>query len=103
MDGPRLTESSFGDYMLTRLKSCHENRVKIYSFALNIGIFLLFVAIVGIFLYYRYKGQPSPYEKQQKLYRDQQYILDRIRYYQVQQKNLMSSPIGNLTSPLGNL
>ena len=72
-------------------------------FSLAGDVFLLFVAIVGIFLYYRYKGQPSPYEKQQKLYRDQQYILDRIRYYQVQQKNLMSSPIGNLTSPLGNL
>tara|TARA_B100001287_G_scaffold276862_1_gene290272 strand:- start:3232 stop:3543 length:312 start_codon:yes stop_codon:yes gene_type:complete len=103
MDGPRLTESSFGDYMLSRLKSCHENRVKIYSYALNIGIFLLFITIIGTVLYYRYKEQPTPYEKQQKLYRDQQYILDRIRYYQVQQKNLMTSPIGNLTSPLGNL
>ncbi len=103
MDGPRLTESGFGDYMLNRLKSCHENRVKIYSFALNMGILVLFIVIVGAFLYYRHKEQLSPYEKQQKLYKDQQYILDRIRYYQVQQKNLMSTPIGNLTSPLGNL
>ena len=53
MDGPRLTENNFGEYMLTRLKSCHENRVKIYSFALNVGIFILFVLIVGFFLYYR--------------------------------------------------
>ena len=103
MDGPKLTESGFGDYMLSRLKSCHENRVKVYSFAFNALIIVLFLSILGIFLYYRYKEQPTKYEKQQKLYRDQQYILDRIRYYQVEQKNIMSSPIGNLTSPLGNL
>jgi len=103
MDGPRLTDTGFGDYMLSRLKSCHENRIKVYSFAFNMGIVVLFTLIVGAFLYYRYKEKPTEYEKQQKLYHDQQYILDRIRYYQVQQKNIMSSPIGNLTSPLRNL
>jgi hypothetical protein len=103
MDTPNLTESSFGDFMLSNLKACHENRVKVYSVALNVGLLLLFIIIVGTFLYYRHKHQPSPYEKKQKLYKDQQFILDKIRYYQVQQKNLMSSPIGNLTSPMGNL
>ena len=92
---PKLTEDSFGDFMVNNLKSCHENRVKIYSIALNVGIVLIFFLVVGGFLYYRYRERPSPYELQQKMYKDQQYVLDRIRYYQVQQKNLMTSPIGN--------
>lgn len=93
---PNLTESGFGEFMTKNLKSCHENRVKIYTFVLNAGIVILFFLILGGFLYYRHKQQPTPYEVQQKLYKDQQYILDRIRYYQVQQKNLMTSPLGNL-------
>ena len=96
MNTPNLTESVFGDFMLNNLKTCHENRVKIYSVALNVGFLLLFIIIVGTVLYYRYKNQLTPYEKKQKLYKDQQFILDKIRYYQVQQKNLMTSPIGNL-------
>jgi len=103
MNTPNLTESVFGDFMLNNLKTCHENRVKIYSVALNVGLLLLFIIIVGTVLYYRYKNQLTPYEKKQKLYKDQQFILDKIRYYQVQQKNLMTSPIGNLTSPMGKI
>ena len=49
MDGPRLTEPGFGDYMLTRLKSCHENRVKVYSFALNAGLIGKNALCVSIF------------------------------------------------------
>lgn len=96
MDIPNLTESSFGEFMLQNLKSCHENRVKIYSIVLNVSIVVLFFSILGFFLYYKHKEKLTPYEAQQKLYNDQQYILDRIRYYQVQQKNIMTSPIGNL-------
>ncbi len=95
MDIPNLTEQSFGDFMINNLKSCHENRIKIYSIILNVSVVVLFALIVGLFLYYRYKEKPTPYELQQKMYRDQQFILDKIRYYQVQQKNLMTSPIGN--------
>lgn len=95
MDIPNLTEQSFGDFMINNLKSCHENRIKIYSIILNVSVIVIFALIVGLFLYYRYKEKPTPYELQQKMYRDQQFILDKIRYYQVQQKNLMTSPIGN--------
>jgi len=56
---------------------------------------LILFLVIGVFLYYRYKEKPTPYELQQKMYKDQQYILDRIRFYQAQQKNLMTSPIGN--------
>jgi len=96
MDYPKLIEGNFVNYLQDNLRSCHENRTKIYSIALNLGIVVVLFLVIGIFLYYRYKERPTPYETQQKMYKDQQYILDRIRFYQSQQKNLMTSPIGNL-------
>ncbi len=96
MEIPNLIEDNVSDYLQNSLRMCHMNRVKMYSFALNFTIVLLFLMVCGGFLYYRYTNRPSPYEKQQKLYKDQEYILSKIRFYQSEQKNLMTSPIGNL-------
>ena len=96
MDYPQLIESIFMEHLQSNLKSCHETRTKTYSIFLNGGVLVCLFLVIGIFLYCRYKGKPSAYEVQQKLYKDQQHVLDRIRFYQAQQKNLMTSPIGNL-------
>lgn len=96
MDYPKLIEGNFMEHLQSNLKSCHETRTKTYSIFLNGGVLVCLFLVIGIFLYCRYKGKPSAYEVQQKLYKDQQHVLDRIRFYQVQQKNLMTSPIGNL-------
>jgi hypothetical protein len=96
MDGPKLIEGNVNQYLYNTLRTCHENRVKIYSFALNAGVLLLFVLVVFTTLYYCYKQKPTAYEQQQKMLKDQQYILSKIRFYQAEQKNLMTSPIGNL-------
>lgn len=96
MESPNLIEDNVSHYLHNSLKMSHSNRVQIYSFALNFGIVLLFIMIFGAYLYYRYQNKPTPYEKQQKLYKDQEYILSKIRFYQSEQKNLMTSPIGNL-------
>jgi hypothetical protein len=96
MDSPNLIEENVSYYLQNSLKMSHGKRVQIYSVALNVGLVLLFCLVCGTFLYYCYKSKPTPYERQQKLYRDQQYILSKIRFYQTEQKNLMTSPIGNL-------
>ena len=63
----------------------------------EITIFFYFKKICGhIYQFLPSQTKPTPYEMQQKLYKDQQHILERIRYYQTQQKNIMTSPIGNL-------
>jgi hypothetical protein len=93
---PSLIEYNVSNYLENSLKMSHLNRIQIYSFALNTTIVLVFGIIFGSFLYYRYQNKPSAYDRQQKLYRDQEYILSKIRFYQNEQKNLMTSPIGNL-------
>jgi len=58
------------------------NRVTIYYYVLNIGVFVLFILVFGGVLYYCSKGKLSEEEKYQKMMRDQEYIVSKIRFYQ---------------------
>jgi Na+-transporting NADH:ubiquinone oxidoreductase subunit NqrC len=96
MEMPRLIEPNARYFLYNTLQKCHDHRVQIYTMVLNVGIFLLFVLIVGSILYYCYKKKLTPYEQQQKMLRDQQYILSKIRYYQSENMNKQTSEITNL-------
>ena len=91
----RLIENRIKNSLLDTLTGCHETRVQLYSTALNATILVLLVAGIGLTLYFCYKRQPSAYEKRQKMLKDQDYILSKIRHYQAEQRNLMLSPLGN--------
>ena len=82
MDSPKLIDNGAINYMYDALQICHANRVKIYYIGLNVGVFVLFVLVVGLILYYCYKRKPSPYELKKKMLKDQEYILSKIRFYQ---------------------
>jgi hypothetical protein len=92
-----LIESRTRASLLNTLTGCHENRVRLYSTALNVMVLVLLVVGVGLTLYYCYKRQPSAYEMRQKTLKDQDYILSKIQHYQAEQRNLMMSPIVGLT------
>ena len=65
----------------------------------NIGVLVIFVLVVGITLYYCSKDKLSDYEKQQKLLKDQQYIMSKIRFFQAENKrnnDSMYSSVSNL-------
>ena len=87
MDEPTLIEPSVKKYLFNTLQNCHSTRVNVYFYALNIGVILLFTIIVGVTLYYCYMQKPTEYEKQQKMVRDQEYVMSKIRYYQEQKTN----------------
>lgn len=94
MDYPKLIEHGAQNYMRNALEMCHTNRVKVYSMSLNIAVLVIFVVIVALSLYFAYKQKPTEYEMRDKMMKDQEMVLSKIRYYQAEQKNLMSSPIG---------
>jgi hypothetical protein len=101
-DKPRLIETGTHMYLKDILKSCHNYRSTVYYYSFNAIVFLLFIGIAGLVLYYCNKQKLSNYEKNQRLIRDQRYILSKIRYYQEdnkKQKEQLSS-ITNL--PIGN-
>jgi hypothetical protein len=96
MDSSRLIDPNARYFLYSTLQKCHDNRIKIYTTALNIGIFVFFIGIIGITLYYCYRKKPTEYELQQKIMRDQQYVLSKIRFYQSENMNRRASDITNL-------
>lgn len=90
METPRLIEMGAKNYMTGVLQKCHENRVNIYLYVLNIGILILFMTVVSVVLYYCYKRKLSPEEDYQKRLKEQDYILSKIRYYKHHQQSIAS-------------
>ena len=86
MDATHLIEPSTKNYLFNTLKQCHNHRVSIYYYVLNISIFLLFIIISGTILYYCNKYKLSDVDKKRKMYKDQQYVLSKIRYFQEERK-----------------
>jgi hypothetical protein len=87
---PRLIENSAKSYMSGILNKCHNTRVSIYLYALNMGVLICFVVVVGLVLYYCYKTRLSPQEEYQKKLKEQEYILSKIKVYKEHQRNISS-------------
>ena len=87
---PRLIEQGAHSYMSNVLNKCHDNRVNIYLYALNIGVFILFVFIVCLILYSCHKNKLSPEQSYQKQMKEQEYILSKIRFYKDHQASIAS-------------
>jgi hypothetical protein len=84
--GPQLYEPGVKEYMYEVLNKCHENRVNIYMYVLNISVVVVFLGSVCIILLYCYKSKLTPAEEDKKRVRDQEYVLSKIRYYKEQQR-----------------
>jgi hypothetical protein len=97
MDHPRLIENSAKNFLFQTLQKCHSNRVSIYYYSLNFGVLLLFIGAVVLILYYCSKQKLTDYDKQQKILKDQQYILSKIRYYQEDKKEKRESQVSGIT------
>lgn len=96
MDIPRLIDNNARFYLYQTLQKCHENRVQLYTIALNVIVFLVFVLVTGSILYYNYKNKLTDEELHQKMIRDQQYILSKIRYCQEEKQKRNTSDITTL-------
>ena len=87
---PRLIEPGSRFYMSELLNKCHENRVNIYLYSLNICVFFLFALVVFLVLYYSYKSKLTPEEEYQKKIKEQEYVLSKIRFYKDHQRSIAS-------------
>jgi hypothetical protein len=98
MEYSKLIEPNVRTYLNCTLQSCRETRTNVYYLALNLGILALFIVVFGSALYYCYKQKKSPYEIQEKMIKDQEYILSKIRFYQSSKQVETTSKISNLPS-----
>jgi|TARA_B110000285_G_C14851317_1_gene480070 hypothetical protein len=90
-DNPTLIEPGVKYFMRETLKNCYSIKERYYNIFFNLILICSFIVILGITLYYRYKGKLSPKEIQKKEIKKQQYIMSMIR------NNHSSKKAGNIT------
>lgn len=78
---PKLIEPGVKYFFKGILKECHNYKQKNYNLVYNISLFILFFFILGIILFYRYKGNKTSQERYQKNLQDKQYIMSKLVYY----------------------
>jgi hypothetical protein len=98
MDSINLIEPNVKNYLYDTLQKCHSTRINIYYYVLNIGVLLFIVGVFGFALYYSSKQKLTDYELQQKLIKDQQYVLSKIRYYKEDKKTIEDSKMSSITN-----
>jgi len=93
-----LIEPNVKNYLFDTLQKCHSKRVSIYYYVLNIGVVVSVALIFGLGLYYSSKQKLTDYEQKQKLIKDQEYVLSKIRYYKEDKKKLDESQMTGITN-----
>lgn len=96
ISNPYLIEENVKNYLYSSLNSCHDKKITVHSYVVNIIIFTLFFILMGIILYLFKKKNLTPYEKNEKIKKEQEYIVSKIRDYKEMHKS--SSIITNLPS-----
>ena len=87
MDGygsskPTLTEPGVKYFLGETLKQCHKFKEQYYNVVINVGLFLMFLVVLGGILLYKYKGKLTPEQMREKELEKQRYILSRIKNFQ---------------------
>jgi hypothetical protein len=80
---PALIEPGVKYFLNQALKQAHIVREKFHNMIFNVGMFILFLLILGGILVYKYKGKLTPVEIAQKNKEKQQYVLEKIKKFQI--------------------
>ncbi len=81
MENPKLTEPGVKYFMNQVLKHCNQQKTVFTNTIFNLILFLIFVLIIGGFLYYKYRGKLTPQEKEAKLREQKQDIMFTFRNF----------------------
>lgn len=82
MEKPKLIEPGMKYFIKSSLKNCNEYRNNYKDYIINIILLLIFLVILGIFLFIRFKGKLTPIEKENKINQQKIYILSKIKQLQ---------------------
>lgn len=93
---PLLTEPGVKYFLSNTLKQCHEFKDKHNNLVLNIGIFVGFLIVLGALLLYKYKGKLTEEEKEENDKIKKQYILSKIKNFQIAKQRANQELISGL-------
>tara|TARA_B100001093_G_scaffold48279_1_gene41055 strand:+ start:4524 stop:4868 length:345 start_codon:yes stop_codon:yes gene_type:complete len=91
-----LIEPGVKYFLDETLKKHNQNRVYNYNMIINISLLLCFILLIIGLLIYKYKTRRSPEEKKKMNYLKENYILNRIRSLNSDQKRETEKMITNL-------
>jgi hypothetical protein len=93
---PVLTEPGVKYFLNQALKQAHLIRENFHNTVFNIGMLIFFFIILGGILVYKYKGKMTPVEIAQKNKEKQQYILEKIKTFQISKQRAQHEVITGL-------
>ena len=96
MERPNLIEPGMKYYLKQTLKNCNNVKNYYYNIIFNVSILLIFVIIISLTLYYKYKGAINKEEKYRREEEKKKYILEKIQKMQMLRKNDSMDLITNL-------
>lgn len=96
MDKPKLIEPGMKYFIKESLKNCNNFRNNYNNYVINLILLFVFLLILGMFLYIRYKGKLTPLEKENKLNEQKTYILSKIKQLQDVKRQRSQELVTNL-------
>jgi len=93
---PSLIEPTVKTFMIGTLKHCKKVRDEYYSYVFNLGSIVVFIILLTLLLYYKYKGKLTPEEKEKKDIEKKHYILSTIKKYQTMKQKSKNELITGL-------
>ena len=98
---PKLVDNGVKYFFKEILKGCHNYKQNNYNSFYNLSMFLLFILVLGVILYTRYKGNKNSKSYYEKSMKDKEYIMSKLVYYNRQnidnQQKIRNNMITNLT------
>ena len=88
---PSLVEPNIKGVINYHLKNCQNLKYQYKNLIYNSILLLLLVTVIGLFLYYKYKGNTRVNRIKQNI-KKQEYVLSSLRKYQ----NIKNQPLTNL-------
>ena len=96
MDKPSLIEPGTKYFLKETLKKVHIEKTEYDNNLFNVFLFLMFVFVGFFILNYKYKSKPNEEEKKRKDDLKKNYILNRIKTLNINQKKIYDQMITDL-------
>lgn len=91
-----LVDKSIFSRIRSNLKNSHEFKKQYFDTIVNIVLFLIFIVIVGIFLYFRYQGKKNVEEQKKKENDKRMYIFSKLKQFENRREKINNEMITNL-------
>ena len=93
---PTLTEPGVKYFLKETLKNCKIKKDLQFNMLMNLGLLGMFVIIVSVLLYYKYKTRPTEQDRKKKKQLKRDYFVNKVRQMQAVKAKQLNEQITNL-------